>query len=101
MQDLVRGTLAEVSKLELQEMGQLVRAFKLKVHKPQEGVQKMAHFTWALDHSHCAADDLNATIHSLFKNAGGTRLTGAAPRGPLEREISRLLQGKGKGKEKA
>ncbi|CAK0871455.1 unnamed protein product, partial [Prorocentrum cordatum] len=72
MQDLVRGALAEVSKLELREMGQLVRVFKLEVHKPQEGVQKMAHFTWALDHSHYAADDLNATIHSLFTKAGGT-----------------------------
>ncbi|CAK0905856.1 unnamed protein product [Prorocentrum cordatum] len=83
--------------MELTELGQLVRAFKLKAHNPQEGVAKMVHFTWALDHSHRAADDLNATVHPLFSRAGGAGLTGAPPRGPLARETSRL-QGMGKGK---
>ena len=48
-------------------------------------------------HTHADAEDLMSTILALLDKAGGTRTTGAAPRGPLEREIIRLLNVHGKG----
>eukprot|EP00959_Pyramimonas_sp_CCMP1952_P057805 1206754-Pyramimonas_sp.AAC.1 len=71
------------------EIGTLALYCRAKMQKKQEGEDQRATILLKFDHSHQLASVMAPLIFRTIEIEGGKELIGAAPRGPLEREISR------------
>eukprot|EP00959_Pyramimonas_sp_CCMP1952_P106996 2236261-Pyramimonas_sp.AAC.1 len=77
----------------IEEIGTLVLYCRAKIQKKQEGEDQRATILLKVDHSHQLTSVMASLIFRTIEIEGGKKLIGAAPGGPLEREISRMLEG--------
>ena len=84
-----------VCKTPMLELGSEIKYFRVKTLKEQEQQSKkvaMAKVQFAVDVVHVPAmQALETVLMRMIESMQGQRKYGAAPRGPLEREASRLL----------
>ena len=86
---LIRRYWTEVvCAMPMSDLAAQVRHCRCRATKKFEGKREMARVTFAVDARYQQMED---ALNEVFKAQGGVRKHGPAPRGPLEREASKLL----------
>ena len=87
-----RKILDPISKMSHTALGVLVRSFRVKIHREVEGEAQMGHIQWSYAVEVPEGTELRLATEEMVEMQGGSPLPGAAPRGPLEREVGGLVE---------
>ena len=90
MQQLIKDRLKYIT---IEDLGSLVLYCRVKMQKKQDGEEQRATVLLKFEPNHPLAAAVVPMIFRTLEIEGAKKLVGSAPRGPLEREISRLLDG--------
>ncbi|CAK0881084.1 unnamed protein product, partial [Prorocentrum cordatum] len=82
-----------VSKLSMRHLNRIVKHCRVKLQRKKERADQMATFYLNTDRHNTVGARLFETLSVVIEAGGGEYVGGSQPRGPLEREVSRMLDG--------